>query len=70
MKKRDLEKKIRKAAKAADLSWELLREDGDHEIWALDGTQVSIPRHTELNEFTAQGILRTFDGKLGKGWWR
>lgn len=58
------------AARGAGLPWQLLRQGADHEVWGLDGLRVVIPRHRELNERTAIGILRRLEDKLGTGWWR
>ncbi|WP_251612942.1 type II toxin-antitoxin system HicA family toxin [Senimuribacter intestinalis] len=52
MKKRDLEKKLKKAG------WRFLRNGGEHDIWT-DGKNVeAVPRHREINETTAKGIIR------------
>ena len=52
MKKRDLENKFKKAG------WQFLRNGGDHDIWT-NGTDVeAIPRHREVNERLAQGLLK------------
>ncbi|MBI1909149.1 MAG: type II toxin-antitoxin system HicA family toxin [Deltaproteobacteria bacterium] len=52
MKKRDLE------AELIRLGWWLLRQGGNHEIWTNGEHTVPVPRHKEINEFTARGILR------------
>lgn len=53
MKRRDLLKKL----KAADFY--MVRDDDDHTIYKKDGWRsVQIPRHRELNELTAQSILK------------
>ena len=71
MKRRDLLGKIKKAAKGAGVSWgELARKGSDHDVWELDGMPIPIPRHREINEYTAQGIMRDLEVKLGKDWWR
>lgn len=73
MKRRDLIKRISGAASAAGLSWEVVATSkrGDHEKWRLgSAAQVSIPRHREINEITAQSILRETERALGQGWWR
>ncbi|MCX6124947.1 MAG: type II toxin-antitoxin system HicA family toxin [Proteobacteria bacterium] len=51
MKKRDLEKELTR------LGWYLLRE-GSHEIWTNGELTIPIPRHTEINEYTAKGIVK------------
>ena len=59
-----------KAAGAAGKSWELVREGRLHEIWRCGATQISVPRHREINELTATGILKTLEGDLGIDWWK
>lgn len=52
MKRRDLEKKLKNAG------WHFLRNGGDHDIWT-DGKHVeAIPRHREIKETTAKGIIK------------
>jgi len=41
-----------------NLGWYMLRE-GKHEIWTNGSETMAIPRHKEINEFTAKIILRT-----------
>ncbi|MGX1848911.1 hypothetical protein [Streptomyces sp. NPDC055299] len=36
----------------------------------IDNTRVVIPKHTEVNELTGQGICKTLEPELGEGWWR
>jgi len=43
---------------------------GPHEAWICDGMRIPIPRHREINDYTAQGIMRDLEIKLGKDWWR
>lgn len=54
----------------AGKDWWLVREGGEHEIWACGSVTVSIPRHREINERTAGAILRDLAGELGEDWWR
>lgn len=70
MKRRDLIATIAAAAREAGLSWELVRDSGAHEIWSLDGQRTSVPRHREINEITAEAIMKDLEDKLGKDWWR
>lgn len=70
MKRRELVKKIGQAAKAAGKSWVLVRDTGRHEIWDCDGMPIPIPRHAEINPWTAEGIMRDLEEKLGEDWWR
>lgn len=59
MKQADLVKRVRKMAKEVDLSFELKREGGNHTIYELGGKKIVVPRHREINELTAKGILKT-----------
>jgi hypothetical protein len=70
MKRRDLERMIAIRASHRGGVWDLLRSAGGHDIWSLDGIRIPIPRHNEINEYTAQGILKATESKLGEGWWR
>jgi hypothetical protein len=56
MKRTDLIKQIARAAKADGVEFELLRTQGIHDIYTLDGARLSIPRHREIAEGTAEGI--------------
>lgn len=70
MKRRDLVNKIKKAAKDRGSTWEFDREGANHEIYTLDSITVPIPRHNEINEMTAEGIMKECEEILGRGWWR
>jgi hypothetical protein len=61
---------IRRAASETGIDFSLERKSGDHEVWNLDGLRIPIPRHREVNEWTARAILRDAEQKLGKDWWR
>ncbi len=58
MKKRDLVKRLRKIAKAGNTELTFVREGGNHEIWTIRGERIVIPRHREINEHTANGIIK------------
>jgi hypothetical protein len=70
MKRRDLIKRIGTAAKAADLTWDILREGANHTVYVLDQLRIPIPRHNEINEITALGIMKDCADKLGEDWWK
>jgi hypothetical protein len=70
VKRQVLTTKIAKAAREARLSWTLAREGKRHEVWQCGETAVSIPRHREINEITAQAIQKQLEKELGEGWWR
>lgn len=52
MKKRDLEKKFKKAG------WYLLRHGGNHDVWTNGTDTEPIPRSKEINEITAKEIIK------------
>lgn len=52
MKRRDIEKRLRQ------LGGQLDRRGGNHDIWLINGQIIAVPRHIEINEHTARGILR------------
>lgn len=35
-----------------------VREGANHEVWAIAGERLVIPRHREINEYTARAIIR------------
>lgn len=70
MKHRDLVKKIRDAAKGQDIPFDKIRQKGSHEMWRCGGTQVTIPKHNEVNEITAMQICKALEAELGEDWWR
>ena len=53
MKKADLEKRL------SNLGWKFSRHGGNHDIWTNGEKHESIPRHREINEYTAKKILKT-----------
>jgi hypothetical protein len=70
VKRSKLIRRIRTAARSADLKWELVRQGSAHEVWRIGGRQFTIPRHREINEVTAMAIMRDLETELGDGWWR
>jgi len=70
VKRIDLLRLIAAAASRHGLTWEFVREGGDHEIWNLDGQRVTIPRHREVGELTTGRILRELEPRFGKRWWK
>ncbi len=69
MKRRDLIRQIRDAARDADLEFVSLRNTGGHEVFSLDGLRIPVPNHREIAENTARSILRQVSDKLGEDWW-
>ncbi|MDE0196411.1 MAG: type II toxin-antitoxin system HicA family toxin [bacterium] len=58
MKKRERLKRLRAIAASADLTLDLVRQGANHEIWRIGGERIVVPRHREVSELTAEGILR------------
>jgi mRNA interferase HicA len=56
LKKSELEKRLKQ------LGWNLKRQGGSHEIWTNGKDIQAVPRHKEIKEGTAKGILE-FAGK-------
>lgn len=56
MKRRELEGRLRA------LGWSLARRGRRHDIWACSEREVAVPRHAEINDYTASAILRTAKG--------
>jgi predicted RNA binding protein YcfA (HicA-like mRNA interferase family) len=56
MRRRDLERQLR------DLGWNLDRHGARHDIWAKGDRELVVPRHVEINEYTARAILREARG--------
>ncbi len=63
-------RRIARAAKARHLVWRREREGRRHEIWLCGSTEFPVPRHKEINEFTAESIMKELETELGKDWWR
>ena len=58
MKRRELEKKLLK------LGWKLVRHGSKHDIWTNGKYEIVVPRHVEINEYTAKGILKEAKGGI------
>jgi hypothetical protein len=48
----------------------MVRQGKNHEVWQCGTTKLTIPRHAEINEYTAEGIMKDIEDELGEGWWR
>lgn len=70
MKRRDVIRRLHQAAHDADVEVTIVRDTGPHTIYAVGGQRVSIPRHREVQQGTAEAIFRQVENVLGKGWWR
>ena len=52
MKRRELERRLR------GLGWRFLRLGGSHDVWTDGRNETALPRHAEIKEGTARGIIR------------
>jgi hypothetical protein len=68
--RREIIKRINKAARAAEVEWDVLREGANHTVYTLDGLRIPIPRHRDIAEGTTEAIYKECEPKLGKDWWR
>ncbi len=56
MKRKKLEQKLK------ILGWSLIRHGRRHDIWTNDEYEIAVPRHNEINEYTAKTILKVVKG--------
>ena len=56
MKKRELEKKLML------MGWHFDRHGRKHDIWICNEREIAIPRHNEINEYTAKAIIKEAKG--------
>ena len=70
MKRGALVKRIRAAAAVRDMALVLIRQGSRHEFWELGGFRFAVPRHRDINEWTAKAIMRDLEPMLGEDWWR
>lgn len=56
MKRRDLEKRL------CSLGWRLVRHGARHDLWSDGEREIVVPRHNEINEYTAKAILKEARG--------
>ncbi len=56
MKRKKLEQKLK------ILGWSLIRHGRRHDIWTNDEYEIAVPRHNEINEYTATAILKVAKG--------
>lgn len=66
MKKRYLEKRLRRIA--AKAGYELVYTPGsNHDKYFVNGVMLTVPRHTEVKEFTAKEIIKKCERAVAKG---
>jgi predicted RNA binding protein YcfA (HicA-like mRNA interferase family) len=56
MKRLDLEKRL------SSLGWFMVRHGSRHDVWSDGEREIVIPRHNEINEYTAKAILKEAGG--------
>jgi len=61
VKRKALEKQLARRANEAGTTWEFVREGANHSVWSFGGMLITIPRHNDINELTAKGILKDAD---------
>jgi mRNA interferase HicA len=61
MKRRDLLKRINQIARTNGLAV-TITEGGSHTKVTVGDKTTTVPRHAEINELTARGILRYLEG--------
>jgi len=69
MKRRDVLKKLRAAAKDAGQTYDEY-ELANHTGIRIGGTASTLGRHREIDDLTARKFFDQFANELGKGWWR
>jgi hypothetical protein len=51
VQRRELERRLR------ELGWQLNRHGARHDVWARGDEELVVPRHAEINEYTAKAVL-------------
>jgi hypothetical protein len=69
MKRRDVLKKLKTAAKNAGLDYTEY-ELTNHTGIKVGGTASTLGRHSEVDDLTARKFFDQFANELGRGWWR
>ena len=69
MKRSEVLKKIREAAKTAGVPY-AERELTRHTGITVGSVSTTVARHTEIPDRFAETIFRQLEPALGKGWWR
>jgi mRNA interferase HicA len=52
MKRREFEKRLQM------LGWKFCRHGSKHDVWTNGEYEIAVPRHGEINEYTARAILK------------
>jgi len=70
VKRRDLIRKLSRAAKLIDGSAIGIDTRGKHDKLLYKDLRVPIPRHHKISAGTTRAIFQAFEGHFGKDWWR
>lgn len=62
MKQIELLDELRRIAKEKRATLEFVRHGGNHDHYQIRKTRLIVPRHREVPEHTARGIIRTAKG--------
>lgn len=62
--------KISGRSRTVGVSWALSAHGAKHDLWICGATKVTIPRHREINDYTAEAIMKLLEAELGATWWR
>ena len=57
MKRREIERELKESG------WTLSRHGGKHDVWVRGEREIVVPRHAEINEYTAKVILKEARGR-------
>jgi len=57
VKRRQLERQLQQ------LGWRLARHGRKHDVWTNDEREIAVPRHGEINEYTARAIIKDAKGE-------
>ncbi|MCX5867265.1 MAG: type II toxin-antitoxin system HicA family toxin [Proteobacteria bacterium] len=49
--------------KLKNLGWWLSRHGKKHDVWTDGERETAVPRHVEINEYTAKAILKEAEGE-------
>lgn len=65
MRRRELVRRLELLAREHGVSVTLIREGGAHTVYVVGDVRVVVPRHREINELTARGIIDDVRRRLG-----
>jgi len=70
VKRGEVIRRIKQAAKAKGVAWTLDRQGRNHEVYRLGRTMIPVPRHTELDDRFAEKVWKECEPELGERWWK